>query len=240
MTLYELISEENVKIIEEEIIYNFELTDNNQKADMIKDLLENEINSTLTEVGCGTNRIVFKSSLDEDVVLKIALDSRGAKDNNLEYKLTELIDNSKISKCYESIGTVAVCEKLPVFTAQDMKENKQKVREVLESLAPSFILNDVGFKEFLNWGWRGNDPVIIDYAYLRPITPGMDFTCHYAYMTGEECGGQLAYTKNFKNFKCIECGCKYSLSEIQDPIHQLMDQGLVISDLYVNNNIMKK
>ncbi|MEI2419285.1 hypothetical protein V6O07_03355, partial [Arthrospira platensis SPKY2] len=117
-----------------------------------------------------------------------------------------------------------------VMTLEDMQHYKKRVKDKLIKLADKFILNDVGYKEFKNWGIRNGEPVILDYAYLRPITPGMRFVCEY-----NECGGQLTYTKNFKNFKCIKCGCKYSISEIQDDVHTLMDQGLVLSDSYINN-----
>lgn len=232
-SIHEIIGEDNILIIED-MLNDFSLTDNNQKADKIKELLENDLaDRGLKELGCGTNRIAFISDKDPHYVYKIALDERGIKDNNLEFKLSKMINPKYITQCIENIGLVAKCERIFVMNKYLMLKYKKQVSEILTELSHDYLLNDVGYTEFLNWGIRnGNEPVILDYAYLRPITQGMNFLCTYG-----DCGGQLRYTKSFKMFKCVECGYKYSISEVQDPLHMEMDSGMVISDSYLNNNM---
>lgn len=230
MMIHKIIGIDNIKEIES-IISDFDIPDNNERADMIKAQLENYADELkLTEIGCGTNRIVFISEFDPHYVYKIGLDDRGIKDNNLEEKLTSQIDAKYITPCVENIGIVSRQERVYVMKRKDMDYYKDTVTSILGNLSENFILNDVGYDQFLNWGLRnGNEPVLLDYAYLRPITQGMNFVCTY-----NECGGRLRYTKNFKMFKCIECGYKHSISEIQDPIHVEIDSGMVISDSYMN------
>ena len=240
MRVEDYIAVENLDNIND-IINDFDMTDNNERADTIKDLLENDFNSTLKECGCGTNRIVFKDSDNPDIVIKVALDDRGIKDNNLEYSLAPMINRDfpdTVPPCYVNNGLVSISKRIKVMNSYTMKENKEEVRKILEKLASKYILNDVGFKEFLNWGIdkETGKLQILDYAYLKPITIGMDFTCPYKDPnTGDVCGGRLAYTKNFKSFKCIECGSKVSLSAIQDPLRVLSDSyGAVFSDSILN------
>ena len=202
------------------IINDYTLTDNNQRADFMCKLMKYY---DYYEVGCGTNRIVFSHPDYEGYVFKIALDDRGIKDNNLEYELGKVIPEQYITKCYYNNGIISVSERVQVMTKEDMKEMKPIVMEILKTLSADFILNDVGHKQFLNWGIRNGKPVILDYAYLRRITPDMEFVCGY-----NGCEGKLAYTKNFSKFKCVECGCKRSFSEIEDSVSKLIEDGMSI------------
>lgn len=208
-----------IKLIEE-IINDVEDMDNNSRADRIAFLVSD---AGLVELGCGTNRIVFEHPDYPNYVYKIGLDKRGVKDNNLEEELSKDIPEEYRADCYANVGIISVQEKLKVMNSDDMRENKDEVIEKLITLSSNFVLNDVGPKQFLNWGFKNGKPALLDYAYLRKITPGMEFICTY-----NDCGGQLAYTKNFANFKCIECGHKFSISEIQDEIYNLIEsRGLV-------------
>lgn len=203
------------------IINDYTLTDNNQRADYISKLMKYY---DYYEVGCGTNRIVFSHPDYEEYVFKIALDDRGIKDNNLEFELGKIIPEQYITKCYYNNSLISVSEKIDVMDKETMKKFKPEVMEILRSLSREFILNDVGHKQFLNWGVRDGKPVILDYAYLRRITPDMEFICGY-----NGCEGKLAYTKNFSKFVCVECGCKRSFSEIEDGISALIEEGMSIN-----------
>lgn len=194
--------------------YNFEVTDNNMRADLILNYLKD---FGFEEVGCGTNRIVVKHEMAPGIVFKIALDTRGIQDNDLEEILSSRLQ-PYVTVTYDNTGTISASEYVQTMTKDDMEENYDIVSDILHHIGSAYILNDVGPKAFMNWGYRvdSGEIVILDYAYLTPITQYMDFSCK-AKAPGKKhkkCGGPLGYSKDFSEFVCTCCGARFAIGDI--------------------------
>lgn len=194
--------------------HNIEITDNNLRADVIVQYL-NEFG--FREIGCGTNRITLKHENDESLVFKIALDERGITDNNLEELLAPKLQ-PYVTVMYDNVGTISVSEFVHTMKREDMDDYYDAVSEILHRVGSRYILNDVGPNEFKNWGIRPdtNEIVILDFAYLTPITEEMDFSCR-ARVPGKKhkrCGGQLKYSNDFSKFVCTSCNAEFAIGDI--------------------------
>lgn len=194
--------------------YNFEITDNNMRADAILNYVKP---FGFEEVGCGTNRIAIRHVNEPTVVFKIALDSRGITDNDLEEVLSSRLQ-PYVTVTYDNTGTISASEFVDVMTSDDMENNYEVVSNILLHIGSAYVLNDVGPKAFMNWGFRpySDEVVILDYAYLTPIVPEMDFSCK-AKAPGKKhkkCGGPLRYSKDFSEFVCTCCGAKFAIGDI--------------------------
>ena len=205
----------NQKVVADlkEFINDIELGDNNMKADAITKYMEV---IGFIEVGCGTNRICFRK---DDYVFKIALDDRGVLDNNLEYELSKKL-KPYVAVNYENTGIVSVAEYVDTMTSTDFQFYYDRAMQILMNLGQFYILNDVGPKSFMNWGINKDGvPVILDYAYLTPITPETNFTC-------PKCGEQIYYNVDFTEFICHTCGRNVPLSFVQNTnIDEFVEMG---------------
>lgn len=201
----------------------YELTKDNthsnfEKADILSDYLAPY---GFREAGCGTNRIAYKKG---GYIFKIALDSKGIRDNNNEYNLSnELLPH--VAECYDNNGLISVAEKVVVMNKSDTFHYDKEIELILRKMSKAYVLNDVGPKSFLNWGINhlGN-PVILDYGYIRPITANMKFVCRR-----NDCDGNLKYDDSYTAFMCDICGRKY-------PIVDIAGDGLYI-DLYNDDSV---
>jgi len=194
--------------------HNIVITDNNLRADAIVQYL-NEYG--FREIGCGTNRIALKHEDDDSIVFKIALDERGIVDNNLEEVLSPKLQ-PYVTVMYDNIGTISASEFVYTMKSGDMDNYYNGVSEILHRVGSRYILNDVGPNEFKNWGIRPetNEIVILDYAYLTPITEEMDFSCK-ARIPGKKhkrCGGPLKYNKDFSKFVCTHCDAEFAIGDV--------------------------
>jgi len=183
-----------------------DIADNNDKAEMVKDLLGPDF----TELGTGTNRIAF---LHNGVVVEIALDRRGLIDNFTEYKRSGELPEYLV-KVYESDMLINIEEYVTVMDASLFKINKEGILQILEDLSKAYLFNDIGFilKNCYNWGFRAStgDLVILDYGYLYPLK-GQD-----AAVTCPKCKGLLKYNSTYTGFVCNNAGCKakYNIMDI--------------------------
>lgn len=189
-----------------------DITDNNERADYIVRYLSQ---FGFSEVGCGTNRVVVKKDCDDTTVYKIALDKRGYKDNILENVLSRKLQ-PYATVCFDNIGVISAQERVNVMTKTDMYDNINTVRSILMNIGMVYVVHDVGPNAFMNWGFRDNgEIVILDYAYITPITKDMVFKCKAKqFGKPKRCGGQLIYTENYDKFMCMKCGAKFAISDI--------------------------
>lgn len=195
---------------------SFDITDNNSRADAMMAILEDE---GFIELGCGTNRLCVKHR-NYPYAIKLALDDRGVKDNNAERALSKQEELVKyITTTYENNGLVLLSEKVEVMKSEDYDFFKKQIMEVMKTLAPIYILNDIGPTTFRNWGIKqiSEDieiPVIIDYAYMTRIDMAEIKRCIRKDDYDELCDGKLMYSEDFKDMICKRCGKHYSLEKI--------------------------
>lgn len=201
---------------------SFTVTDNNERADRMMDILADE---GFEEEGCGTNRLCVSHHDDDSLVFKIALDNRGVIDNNVEMYLNEELGDD-VPKAYFNTGLICAEEKIHIFGSDLFLAHYDECIDIINRLSCEYILNDVGPKSFYNWGINEetNKVQIADYAYLSRISDAVLTEC-------EKCGGRLSYTKDFSHFQCDDCDAVYELREVAgDPIDPLAQQGFTMVD----------
>lgn len=188
------------------IVDSFDLSDNIQKATLIRNRFE-EIGFKL--MGTGTNRIVFLSPENSDIVFKVALDERGIEDNIAEYELcTAPILEPYVTATYEHMGLIAVSQRAYTMNSSEFNSNIQRIYQILSNIAGEFLLDDVGPKSFLNWGFVGQNIVINDYANLVPLT-GVNLQCRSA-----DCQGKIIYRPDYTGLECAHCKRQYTITEL--------------------------
>lgn len=177
----------------------------------------------------GTNRIVYRCLENDQIVLKIALDDVGMKDNPREYK-NQFIFKPYVTKIFEvsPCGTVALVERV----------DNIKSREEFLSIAPDvfdiiskwfvgkYILEDIGSKFFMNWGCRTNPafgPVLLDFPYVYELD-GNKLYCQQVLQDGSICGGVIDYDDGFNNLYCTHCGTEYKAADLK----KLIDDNIII------------
>lgn len=199
---------DEVKIALYNITSDYTISDCNEKADMISDIMTP---LGFVEIGCGTNRIAFRK---HNYVFKVALDERGFIDNISEYKRS-IEFPQYFMKVYETNREILVCEYCELVSEDYFIAHKDHVKQILEILSNYYIMEDVGLttKNFCNWGIRTNTNgdevmVLIDNAYFYPIRNKEMITC--------SCGGRIVPGDDYTYYKCSNsaCGSRYNSSEI--------------------------
>ena len=191
-----------------EICDNFDIPDNNLRADKMIKVLNKY---GFEEVGCGTNRIVVHETDDEEFVYKIALDSAGIKDNNMEYDLSFELPGLVV-KNYESTGLISKAQFVYTFNSNDIDTYYTDVMDKLDIIKQKYLLFDVGPRSYKNWGYTtdgyGNieDILLLDYAYLVKMSDISIKRCR-------KCGCTLAYQDDLSGLICNDCGTEYSFAQ---------------------------
>lgn len=217
-------------IILEKLARTFSIT-NNQKAKMIMEHL-NEWGIEFNQLGGGTNRLGL---MLDGYVVKIACDKDGKIDNKREF-IYSLRLYPYVIKCYEvyADGLIAVFEYVEIFTIDDFYKNQESMRKILSEIAKNFLIGDVGISStnYVNWGFRGEECVILDYAYIYDVS-FKTFRCPCSL------DSTLYYDKDFNNLICPVCGKRYSFKEIRKKISR-KDQDDEIGDLYQRGYVLDK
>src|SRR5574344_609143 len=209
------------------ICNNFDIPDNNVRADiMMKEVLHQE---GFKEIGCGTNRIVVSNKIcNYDIVFKIALDNRGIEDNNSEMRLSKHTCDELGITCdtYYNNGLVAISENYPAMNSDQMYENEEEVLDMLHELSKYYVLNDVGLKQFRNWGIKNGIIKLIDFAYLTPLDKIKTKRC-----LSDDCNGKIIYTKDLSGFKCKKCGRQYRFAELISDKKYIENEWVMVDSL---------
>ena len=194
-----------------------DIEDNNDKAEMIAELLGPEFQ----ELGTGTNRIAFLYTPNNDrtfrggagLVFEVALDRRGFIDNFTEFKRSIEAPEYFI-KAYECNMLILIEEYVTLMDLNEFTRNENGIKTILDDLSKSYIFEDIGFnaKNYENYGYRSNgEIVILDLGYIYPIK-GNEHV-----LSCPKCRGQLEYTQNFSGFQCKngQCRTKYNFLDIR-------------------------
>ena len=189
-----------------------------EKSMLINNVLENYGFSFLSS---GTNRKVYFSSQNPDIVLKVAIDGEGVRANLREWKNQYYLQPfiSKIFHC-ESNGLLMLEERVKAF--KTFKEYANAFNEIFIILLHyqenmKYFLEDVGTNYFKNWGLRYEDfPVIVDFSEAFQYNPNKLKCTSKDKDTEEICGGDLEYDwKHGANFIiCNKCGKSYYATEL--------------------------
>lgn len=179
------------------------------------------VNDILSPLGIkplasGTNRRTFYVEYDPSVVIKIASDRVGKRDNLSEFRLQEVV-KPFCTKTFDVTpdGVMSLVERVETMTSYQFKYvyTGDIFDFIMLILDRGYIMEDIGGNFHKNWGLRvGFGPVILDYPYVFEV----DYTklrCSFVDpITKEKCDGYLDYdySKGMSEIVCTKCGTRYS------------------------------
>lgn len=173
------------------------------------------------KLGCGTNRIVYECLYDDRIVMKIALDRVGIKDNPREF-INQNYLKPHVCKIFETspCGTVAIVEKVqPIVNRREFKAMKDDIfKMMISNILGKYVMDDIGIKFFMNYGLRdGFGPVIIDYPYVFPLDSKKLICKSTLPGSSIPCCGDIDYDSGFNELVCTKCGKYYQASDLGKP-----------------------
>ena len=192
------------------------------KVDKMRELLAPK---GILPIGVGTNRAVFQSVMEPNIVFKISLDNVGRKDSPRE-KINQEYLKPFCTKIYEvtPCGTVAMVEGVyPIKTQADFQLYFDQIVQgiLVPFIGGRYALDDIGFENFMNYGVRENfGPVLLDFPYLF-LYDEDKMTCKNIMPDGSICGGSIDYEVGFMDFVCPNCGQRHTAREVGKPIYDL-------------------
>ena len=171
----------------------------------------------------GTNRIVYKHTLDDSFLLKIGLDDIGIHDNIAEFKNQNYL-KPMCTKVFDvtPCGTVGLVERVQPFTSHDdfVRSAKEVFAVIQNILRNKYIMEDIGTNFFMNWGYRKNfGPVVLDFPYVY-VARADRFTCIVNDKDNPEkqCGGHIDYDAGYNQLVCSKCGQRYAAKDLGSEI----------------------
>lgn len=185
----------------------------------------------------GTNRVVYRHLEIPNIVVKVAFDTEGIKNNPDEFRNQHLIKPFcckvfEVSPC----GTVGLFERVDRITSRiEFASIADDIFDMITNiLVGKYVLEDIGTNFMYNWGIRkGFGPVLLDFPYIYELD-GAKLYCQRRLEDGSICGGEIDYDAGFNFLKCERCGELYRARELSKPgnkrkisISQLKSKGAV-------------
>ena len=180
------------------------------------------------KIGGGTNRVVYRHLEIDTIVVKIAIDNIGIKDNPREYK-NQFYLKPYVTKVFEvsPCGTVGLFERCDqVNSREEFKSIASEVYDLLSNwIIGKYVMEDIGSMYFMNYCVRpGFGPVLCDFPYLYELD-GNKLYCSIPDERGFLCDGIIDYDEGFNHLYCSKCGVKYKAIELKKAI----DNKLIIN-----------
>lgn len=193
-----------------------------KKLNAIRDVMRNKGFRKLSQ---GTNRITYSYYEDPSIVVKIATDRVGMKDNPREFLNQEKL-KPFVTKIFEVTpdGVVGEAERVqPITSREEFLSCADEIYGLLNMLTTKYVLADVGSHFFMNYGIRSNGfgPVLLDFPYLYAVD-GNKLICTAPNPNEPSgiCGGWIDYDQGFNELRCIKCGTRYKAVEIAKGIEE--------------------
>ena len=162
----------------------------------------------------GTNRRAFYCTYDPGIIIKIASDAVGQKDNQSEFVIQQML-KPFCPKIFDVAGDGAVLlsERGEPMTEHDYKFVwADEIFDLLFSLlARGYILEDVGSNFYKNFGIRmGFGPMLWDFPYVYKLDWRKLICQKPDPITGQPCGGEIDYDyhKGMSEIVCTKCGAR--------------------------------
>lgn len=190
-----------------------------KKLNAIRDVMHNK---GFHKIGQGTNRIVYGYFEDPSIVVKVATDKVGMKDNPAEF-INQNYLKPFVTKVFEVSpdGVVGEFERVePITSREEFLSCTSEVYDMLNIITKKYIMADVGNRFFMNYGIRSNEnyrfgPVLLDFSYIYVPDANKLMCCS---PRPEEplgiCGGWIDYDQGFNELVCLKCGSIYRAKEL--------------------------
>lgn len=174
-------------------------------------------------LAAGTNRLVYTHMEHPYIVVKVAVDEVGLKDNPAEFINQKYIKPFcckvfEVSPC----GTVATFERVERITSRyEFATIADDIFDmIVNKLVGKYILEDIGTNFMYNWGIRkGFGPVLLDFPYVYELD-GAKIFCNSILDNGCICGGEIDYDPGFNFLSCKRCGKPYNARDLSKPSKQ--------------------
>ena len=165
------------------------------------------------KIASGTNRVAYKYLEDQSIVLKVAFDKVGMKDNPREflnqYKLKPFVTKVfEVSPC----GTVGLFERVvPITTIEEYVTIAEDVfKMIVRKIIGKYVVDDIGTDYFQNIGVRkGFGPVLLDFPYVYELDGNKIYCNAKDPITNMPCGGEIDYDSGYNKLICKKCGKRY-------------------------------
>lgn len=171
----------------------------------------------------GTNRVVYSFLENDSIVLKVATDNVGVKDNPREF-INQMYYKPFVTKVFEvsPCGTVGLFERvIPITSREEFLSVAPDVFDVISNwFIGEYVMDDIGSNYFLNWGIRkGFGPVLLDFPYSYKLD-GNKLYCNAPLSNDptQVCGGVIDYDDGFNTLRCTKCGVKYKALELKKAV----------------------
>ena len=173
------------------------------------------------KLGGGTNRVVYRHLEIDTIVIKIAIDNVGIKDNPREYQ-NQFYLKPYVTKVFEvsPCGTVGLFERCEqIKSREEFMSIASEVYDLLSNwVIGKYVMEDIGSKYFMNYCVRaGFGPVLCDFPYLYELD-GNKLYCSIPDEHGILCDGIIDYDEGFNHLYCSKCGVKYKAIELKKAI----------------------
>ena len=162
----------------------------------------------------GTNRITYRCIENNSIIVKVAIDDIGRRDNPAEFK-NQMLFKPFVTKVFEvsPCGTVGIFERVkPITNREEFLTVADDVYTVInEIFVGEYVLADIGTSFFMNWALRENfGPVLCDFPYAYKLD-GKKLFCNAPDPTSPTgcCEGVIDYDMGYNFLKCTKCGCQY-------------------------------
>ena len=173
------------------------------------------------KLGGGTNRLVYRHLEIDTIVVKIAVDDVGMKDNPREYE-NQFYLKPYVTKVFEvsPCGTVGLFERCDqIKSREEFASIATEVFDLLSNwIIGKYIMEDIGSTFFMNYCVReGFGPVLCDFPYLYELD-GNKLFCQLPDDNGFPCGGVIDYDEGFNHLYCSKCGARYKAIDLKKAI----------------------
>lgn len=203
-------------------------------------------NRGFVKLSAGTNRVCYRYLENDSIVLKVAIDDVGKKDNPREYK-NQFYLKPYVTKIFEvsPCGVVALVERVDnIKSREEFKSIAGDIYDVISNwIIGKYVLEDIGTKYFLNWGVRPNfGPVLLDFPYMYELD-GEKLFCNLPINnTGELCDGVIDYDIGYNYLYCTKCNTVYKAIELKKALEDntIITQGKVGSKMKVSIKVAGK
>ena len=195
--------------------------DIHKKLSAIREVMHNRGFRKLAQ---GTNRIVYSYFEDPSIVIKIATDKVGMKDNPREFMNQHLL-KPFVTKVFEVTpdGVVGEFEKVEAITSrEEFLSCAGDIYDLLNIITKKYIIADAGSRYFMNFGIRrGFGGVLLDFSYIyEPDCNKLICSAPNPNEASGICGGFIDYDAGFNELVCTKCGAIYRAQELAKSIEE--------------------
>lgn len=231
-SLLSLISMEDIYRLNQIVMSNKLSSKPQEKYKLIDDIVTAR---GFKKIASGTNRITYKYLDNQTIVIKIALDRVGIKDNPAEY-INQFKLKPFVTKVFEvsPCGTVGLFERVePITTREEFLHISDDVFDLLvEKIIGKYVVQDVGSSFFQNYGVRlGFGPVLLDFPYVYELDGSKMYCNRKDPVTHQYCLGEIDYDIGLNNLICTKCGKLYLAKQLEK---QVNDKNIIVQRKGVN------